>query len=276
MKERVAFLISIYGQDRRDFFEMAIDSIVSQSYGFENIDIYLGIDGAIDDDLRQYIDENRDLFTEIVENGSNRGLAFTLNRLIEELGDEKFIFRMDADDICREDRVVKSIEFFDRDDTLMMAGSDLLEIDSSGTVIRYKKMPNDTESIIKYSIARNPFNHPTVCLRKDFFDIVGKYDETILKSQDYELWSRALKMNLNCSNIPEPLLYFRITDDYMNKRNSLTNSLSELKISWSNLRHFGYYGQLPKIVAKFIMRLLPPSLGNVAYDIIRDKKRKNI
>lgn len=267
--KKVAFVITVYKNDKLEFFIQAIESIVNQDYGFDNINIYLGIDGNLPDDIKGYIKENNEYFYKIVQNEQNRGLAYTLNRLIEVLEDEEYIFRMDSDDICKLDRVSKQLEALENDKELFIVGSDLAEIDETGKKLRSKHMPTDYEVIKKYSIARSPLNHPTVAFRKEFFDIVGLYNEEFLKSQDYELWGRALKKGVKISNVSEPLLYFRVASDYMNKRNSFINYINEFKISWSLVKHFKMYGQFPKVVAKLLVRMMPSSIGKIVYKKIR-------
>jgi hypothetical protein len=265
---KVAFIITVYKNDNTQFFKEAIESIINQNYGVNNINIYLGIDGEIPDMTKTFIEENNNFFYKIVQNKTNKGLAFTLNRLIDLLENEEFIFRMDSDDICAKNRVSKQL-FLKENKDILLLGSDLIEIDKNGNELKYKKMPKSSHDIYNYSIARNPFNHPTVVLRKDFFSLIGKYNETLLKSQDYELWARALKKRVKCSNINEALLYFRIDDNYMKKRNSIVNYINELKISLDLMWHFKKFSQFPKILVKFLLRILPSSIGQYAYNKIR-------
>ena len=199
-------------------------------------------------------------------------MAYTLNRLIDLLEDEVYIFRMDSDDICRIDRVSKQVEIFEKDSELLLVGSDLTEIDENGNELREKKMPIEMNSIIKFSIARNPFNHPTVAMKKEFFEIVGKYNEEFLKSQDYELWARTLRIGVKCTNVGEPLLYFRVSSDYMNKRNSFTNYINEFKISMNLLKHFKMYSNFPKVLAKLLIRMMPSIIGKLVYRNMRSNK----
>lgn len=264
--------MTIFKNDKLDYFKQAIESIVTQDYGFEYINIYLGIDGELPEDIKTYIEKNRQYFYKIIQNESNYGLAFTLNRLIDLLEDEVYIFRMDSDDICRLDRVSKQVEVFEKDSKLLLIGSDLIEIDEKGNELREKRMPIEMNSIIKFSIARNPFNHPTVAMKKEFFGIVGKYNEAFLKSQDYELWARALIRGVKCTNVAEPLLCFRVSGDYMNKRNSFTNYINEFKISMSLLKNFRMYSQFPKVLAKLLIRIMPSVIGKFVYTSMRSNK----
>lgn len=267
--KKTAFIITVYKKDKLEFFKQSIESIINQDYEFKNINIYLGINGELPDEIKEYIEENKEYFYKIVENVQNRGLAYTLNRLIEVLEDEEYIFRMDSDDICKLDRVSKQIEALENDKELMIVGSNLVEIDEYGKELRSKHMPTDYEVIKKYSIARSPLNHPTVAFRKEFFDIVGLYNEEFLKSQDYELWGRALKKGVKISNLSEPLLYYRITSEYINKRNSFINYSNEFKISVGLMSHFKMYGQVPKVVAKFLIRIMPVLISKIVYKLVR-------
>jgi len=269
--KKIAFIITVYKNDKLEYFKQAIESIVNQDYGFANMNIYLGIDGAIPDDIKEYIESNSTYFYKIVQNESNKGLAFTLNRLIDIL-EEEYIFRMDSDDICMLHRVSKQVEVFEKDSDLLLVGSELIEINEYGQEFRAKKMPTKMNEIIRFSIARNPFNHPTVAMRKEFFEVVGKYNEEFLKSQDYELWGRALISGIKATNISEPLLYFRVTSDYMNKRNAFVNYIYEFKISMCLVKYFKMYGQFPKVCAKLLVRMMPSSIGKIVYKNMRGSK----
>lgn len=268
--KKIAFIITVYKNDKLEFFKQAIESIVAQDYGFENINIYLGIDGDLSQDVQSYIDNSLS-FYRVLKNEQNRGLAYTLNRLIEILEGEEYVFRMDSDDVCRSDRVSKQLKAFEDNKDLMIVGSDLIEIDKEGKELREKKMPIDYEVIKKFAIARNPLNHPSVAIKKEFFNLVGLYNEEFLKSQDYELWGRALKKGIKISNVSESLLYFRVASDYINKRNASINYINEFKISIGLMIYFKMYGQFPKVVAKLLIRMMPASIGKMVYKKIRER-----
>lgn len=268
MTEKVAFIVTVYKKERLDFFKQSIESMINQDYGFNNINIYLGVDGELTDELNQYITENESSFYKIVRNEKNKGLAYTLNRLIEVLEDEPYVFRMDSDDICAVNRVSKQVDFLKNSDA-MIVGSDLIEIDETGKEIRKKEMPTGYKNIINYAIARSPLNHPTVAVKKEFFAKAGLYNEEFIKAQDYELWSRALIKNVKIENIAEPLLYFRVASDYMSKRNSASSYLNEFQVSIRLMKHFKKYSKLPVIIVKLLIRLMPANFGKMFYSIVR-------
>jgi hypothetical protein len=54
--------MSVYKNDKLKYFKEAVESIINQDYGFENINIYLGIDGEIGNDIEDYIKSNSHYF----------------------------------------------------------------------------------------------------------------------------------------------------------------------------------------------------------------------
>ncbi len=59
---KLAFIMSVYKNDKLKYFKEAVESIINQDYGFENINIYLGIDGEIGNDIEDYIKSNSHYF----------------------------------------------------------------------------------------------------------------------------------------------------------------------------------------------------------------------
>lgn len=267
--KKVAFIITVYKKEKITFFKQAIMSIVNQDYGFENINIYLGVDGELTDELNNYITKNHKIFHKIIRNESNQGLAYTLNRLIEVLEEESYVFRMDSDDICALNRVNKQVDFLEGNDEVLIVGSDLIEINEEGEEIRKKKMPVGYKNIINYCIVRNPLNHPTVAFKRSFFDKIGLYNEKYIKSQDYELWARALINGVKVDNINESLLYFRVTNNYMSKRNSVANFMNEYRVSVSLMFHFRKYSKIILILLKLLARVMPSNIGSFLYKTLR-------
>ena len=79
---KISFIITVYKNDKLEFFKEAIESIVNQDYGFNNINIYLGIDVQLPDNTQNYINENSNLFYEIIQ----RKAIDIINQLDEKAG----------------------------------------------------------------------------------------------------------------------------------------------------------------------------------------------
>lgn len=267
---KIAYLMSVYSGDNINFFELAIDSIINQELSKDvDLRIYLGIDGEISSEFKDTILKYNKFIFKIVKSEKNIGLAGILNLIINNLNNEDFLFRMDSDDISFPNRTQLQIDFLSKNPDCLAVGSSFKEINELNKVIGFKKAFSSKE-ISSKAFYRNPFNHPTMALRGDFFNLVGMYNPRLKKSQDYELWLRALNMGFKMENIKEPLLLFRVSNGFYKKRNSFQNSSNEFIISFNFIKKRKKYKFLPIIILKLIIRLLPQNFSKIIYKIIRN------
>ena len=127
MKPSIAVLLSVYKNDRLGWFREALDSILCQTYGREYIHIYLGIDGPNEVEIRDYIKDNKKLFFKVIESEEKIGKPRIINRLIECLDEEEFVFKMDADDISFRERFEKQVLFLREHPEVDLAGSAVVD-----------------------------------------------------------------------------------------------------------------------------------------------------
>jgi len=261
---KIAFIITVYKNDKLDYFKEVINSIANQDYGFENINIYLGIDGELPTNIENYF-ENSKQFYKIIKNENNKGLAFTLNRLIDILEDEEYIFRMDSDDICTLDRVSKQVDFMQKYKNISILGGSIEEFGTDGIVKMTRTYPKNTDEAKKFIAKASIFAHPAVCFRKSFFDQGFRYSEQYRFSQDLALWYDALANRIEVSNLDDVVLKLRVTKDFY-KRRSYKKAFGEFGIYWDGInRLYGFNYRLIYPVARLITRLMPPFIVKVIY-----------
>ena len=164
----IKVLLPVSSGDRLKYFKLALNSVLTQT--FSDFAVVICIDGIISEDIDMYIKSIEDKRIHLMRNDTNLGLAATLNKAIRSFPADIY-FRMDSDDICHRRRFQRTLEEFEKDDELMIVGTECIEIDDEGMEIFYKKMPFQAE-IKRWAISRNPFIHPSVAIRKEFFDIV--------------------------------------------------------------------------------------------------------
>lgn len=255
--KKVAFIITVYKNDNPCFFEESVSSIINQTYGFENINIYLGVDGKLTDELNKYIKNNLSNFYKIVRNTENKGLAFTLNRLVEVLEDEEYIFRMDSDDICCPNRVLKQITYMQENSSVLISGGAIEEFDKNGRVAMVRSYPDNTEKAKDYIYKASIFAHPAVCFNKEFFIRGFRYNTTHKFSQDVDLWFLALKNNIEVGNISDIILKLRVNPDFY-KRRSYKKAFGEFRIYYKGIiQNYGFGFKLIYPVMRLLARLLP-------------------
>jgi glycosyltransferase involved in cell wall biosynthesis len=138
----------------------------------------------------------------------NRGLAATLNQLIDESRGE-LIARMDADDISQPRRLEKQVKIFDNR-SIVLVGANVCYIDSEGEKLGYSVSASSDKAVQYLMRKGNVIFHPTVIFRKDECVKVGGYSKVVSKYvEDYLLWVELLNYG-KVHVMPEALLDYRV------------------------------------------------------------------
>lgn len=268
-------LLPVYGKDKKDYLLASIRSILMQTY--TDFVLYIGIDGPIDDDLSYVIRsfEKEDSRVRVFWYKENRGLAIVLNDLIEAATkcQAQFFARMDADDISLPTRLEKQMAFLDSNLEIDIVGGAISEIDEEGhsrnKIIVYPMSPECCRS---FFARRNPHAHPAVLFRKRFFEKVGHgYRNEYRQNQDTMLWFDGFVKNTLNANIPDVVLYFRMTPSLFKKRRNGWNFAKKQFLDRRMINRTLGYGFSAKIFAfgMFILQLSPSWMKKIAYKVFR-------
>ncbi|MFV4844882.1 glycosyltransferase [Edwardsiella tarda] len=268
---KVAIAMSIYRNDNPIFLDKAINSILNQTY--KNIQLFIEVDGIITDELYQRVDFYSKYHNVNVNfNFECRGLAFRLNEIIERVvkdGSFSYIARMDADDISQPDRIEKQVDFMINHQDIAVVGSDVIEIDESDCFIFYKKMDSHHDDIVKNIIIKCPINHPTA-----FFNISAiskiRYNGKLKNTQDYYLWIDFVYHGMRLANINEPLLKFRVDNDFYSRR-GFSKAINDVKSRMYALKKLKNYSlsNIVHVFMLFFLRISPPIIKKIAYNKFR-------
>ncbi len=265
--DSVAFIMSVYAGDRAEWVDQAVESILTQQCSDSiNIHLYICIDGPVDAALSSCIDGRADQIYRLLKNDTASGLTCSLNRMIRALDDEWLVFRMDADDVCAPDRVARQVAFMVEKPDIQVCGGAIQEfsesLDQRGFVRSY---PADTNAMRKYIVKASPFAHPTVCFRRSFFKQVGLYNEDFPMRQDIELWFRAVEQNVPMANLPDPVLWFRVSEALVSRRNAKVGRL-EFRLFFKGIyRLYGVHPALIYPLVRLIVRMLPVWVTRLIY-----------
>jgi glycosyltransferase involved in cell wall biosynthesis len=201
---RVSVIMSVYNE--RNYVRHAVDSILAQTWSdFE----FLIIDDGSTDDTAGVICEYTDRRIRLVRQ-TNQGLERSLNRAIL-LAQGAYLARMDADDVCRPDRLALQVSFLDQRPSCGLVGSCCTVQWDGDSVPKHTRVPNTDRAIRKRIFRENPFVHSSVMVRRSILDQIGLYKPEY-RWGDYELWCRVLQV-CEVANLPDELVARTIRRD---------------------------------------------------------------
>jgi glycosyltransferase involved in cell wall biosynthesis len=193
----------------------ALDAALAQTY--RPLEVVVVNDGSTDGTrcvIEPYLVHSEIVYVE----QENRGLAGARNRGIREARGE-FIGLLDADDLWMPGKVERGVNFLSEHPDVGWVTTDCYLMDEDvRTTDRYygtfvpDVFPTRPEEQLAYIAQRN-FMSVAVLIRRALFDEFGLFDETLRRSEDYDLWMRFLLGGSSVGRIAEPLGWYRLRDD---------------------------------------------------------------
>lgn len=223
----------------------SLASVLNQS--FSDIEILIWDDGCTDQTIeiiKSFSDDRIKLYQE----GKNKGVAYGLNRLIEQASGEYFV-RMDGDDIMFPDRLEKQIRFLKEHPEVDVVGAPAIVIDESDHIIGIRgEIQKEWSRDDLFCSSR--FVHPTVIGRTEFFRR-WKYDETLSGCEDMDLWIRGYGSSVY-ADYDEPLLFYK---EYLKMRLNtyLYRQRLLLEYAWRNRNKMERSKLFPQLMVKSVV-----------------------
>ncbi|MBZ5634664.1 MAG: glycosyltransferase [Acidobacteriia bacterium] len=149
----------------------------------------------------------------------------------------RYIAVMDADDVCLPDRLRRELDYLESHPAVGVVGGATEWIDASGNFLRRHHYPAENREIKAELQTNCPFCHPTVLMRRDAFEQVGRYREAFALAHDYDLLLRTSE-RWESTNLQEPVLRYRIHSHQVsqNKRTQQTMCILAAQASASARR----------------------------------------
>jgi hypothetical protein len=118
---------------------------------------------------------------------------------------------LDADDVSESNRLAEQLAFVAAHPEIDVLGSQLTIIDDKGQIIARREYAHDHESICRLMRRYNAMGQSAVLMRRQLVVDAGGYLYRRRRcAEDYELWSRLLKLGARFANHPAALVRYRI------------------------------------------------------------------
>ena len=220
MKPLVSVVIPVYNDAR--YIRESIVSALNQDY--QNLEVIVVDDGSTDSTpeiLKKFNNKIRNIRQE------NRGTAAALNKGIKNANGQ-LIAWLSSDDLFLPKKIGHQVEKFFENPLLEIIYTDYIVIDSKGEEIKIVRCPLPHKDRFVLEMLKNNFvNGSSVIIRRECFEKVGFFDETLAIDSDGDMWFRMLKNGCRFGHIPIPLLKYRWHEGNLSHRYKLAESCKD-------------------------------------------------
>jgi glycosyltransferase involved in cell wall biosynthesis len=188
----------------------AVESVLAQSIGRENVEIIVVDDGSDDDTaavLHRFGDAIRFLPIEHGGVSKARNMGLFLARA-------RFVAFLDADDYWFPGRLEQAYALLQRDPHCMVTTDFYLETDGVRPPLPYYQSRNmqclfELGASAQFDFALEANFITMVIASRDAIVAAGGFNERLRYGEDWDLWLRLLKANYPARLVPEPLAVYR-------------------------------------------------------------------
>lgn len=214
--------------------DKSIQSILNQS--FQDLEFIICDDGSTDDTLnvlQSY--SQKDSRVKILHNNESQGLAYSLNRCIEE-SKSNILARQDADDYSSLNRFEKQLPFVLAHPEYAIIGTGYYAVTYEGTVM--SEHHSLQEPTARDQVKGGTFLHPSFMMRKDMIGKVGYYTVSpyTLRSQDYHMVMKVLGAGMKLYNMYDCLYYYTVDEGMKNRTRNWKRVKGLMWIRWDAYR----------------------------------------
>lgn len=241
--------IPFYNSEK--YLSDAVKSTLNQTY--TKLEIILMDDGSTDSSLKIAQGfEKKDKRVRVISDGENFGLPKRLNQL-SKLAKGKYYARMDADDIMFSNRLSAQVKYLLNNSEVDLLGTGLIAIDNNNDIIGLRKVSLQEKITLKNTLIGPWAAHPTITGKSSWFK-KNKYNETLKRAQDFELWIRTVEKS-DFVRIEEPLLFYReASTSSMAKR--VKSTRYSIKTFWNNKNKTGGLFSLTQIFNNLVKLII--------------------
>ena len=216
----------------------ALDSILEQSFvDWELIVIDDGSTDATAEVVQRYAE--KDSRISLVVNEKNLQLSASLNKAIG-LACADLIARADADDRNLPERLAKQHSYLEAHQETDVLGTGAYLLDATGRRVNSVSHPLTHAELSTLPFLKIQFFHPSVMMRRRFFDMAGLYDPRYPNAEDKEMWLRGLAAGCSYANLSEPLIEYSTGGFVKSWRSILRHGFSLLRIARDMKIEHGY------------------------------------
>lgn len=200
---KISVAMPVYNGEK--YIKETIESVLNQT--FSDFEFIIVDDGSTDDTFN-IVHSFNDTRIKYFKNEKNSGISYSLNRALE-IASSEYIARIDADDICYNNRFQIQYDFLESNKNVGVCSANTDTIDANGTKIGTTKNFITSEECKLKLLFANSLSHPAAMFRKNMVLQVGGYSLGMEPIEDFELWVRMTNI-CEIQNIENTLVKYRV------------------------------------------------------------------
>lgn len=215
LSEEPLVSVAIPCYNHAEFVQETIQSIIDQDY--QNIELIIIDDGSTDNSvekIEEMVDACKKRFKRFeFRCRPNKGLSATLNEMIS-WSSGKYFSACASDDILYPKATRLCVELLESRDDCGMCHAYTESIYKKPNI--YTTNIKDKEFTFEQLINKNQIAALSVVIRKDVFDVVGGFDES-LYIEDWDMWLRILHAGYKIGFVNEIIGFYRYHENNISK-----------------------------------------------------------
>lgn len=220
----ITVFIPMYNAE--EYIYETVSSVLKQKY--ENFELIIIDDGSNDNSM-EIVKSIKDNRIKLYQNEKNMGLPYTRNRGLE-LSSGKYIALLDADDICKPNRLDSELVFLENHPEYgaVCSNTDFI-IDNK--IIKSRHLNKRVETVNLLLMFGCFIANPSAMIRREIINKHKlKYNEKYFVSQDYGFWVELSKYAL-IAKLPDALVIYRKGHNNITKTSITSKALERKKIT---------------------------------------------
>lgn len=217
MNEKIAVMMTAYNEET-EWVRECMDSVLGQTYS--DLHLYVLLDNPENDALKELLKsyEEKDFRVSFFVNEKNLGLVRSLNKLLD-IVTEKYIARMDADDICEPDRLEKEMKFL-TENNLDFVMTDCSFLYPNGERGCGQSLPVLIGEVFNEASAYgNVSLHNTWLVKKEVYNLLNGYRD-VRFCEDYDFVLRAIQHKFVVGRMSEETVVYRLREGSVSSLNA--------------------------------------------------------
>lgn len=195
----VSVVIPVYNDEQ--YIQECIESALNQNYG--NLEVIVVDDGSSDSTPKILQTFGAKIHSIRQE---NRGTAAALNKAIQSANGE-LIAWLSSDDLFLPKKITYQVEKFRENPLLELVYTDWIMINAQGQEVKVVHCPSPPAEHFATEMLKNNFiNGSSVIIRRECFEKIGYFDETLSADSDGDMWFRMLKNGCHVGHVPITLI----------------------------------------------------------------------